>query len=46
MTNDISQVVQFINVIMSIFLKAPITCIGSIVLGRKRRNYLVRFYSL
>lgn len=33
MTNDTSQVVQFINGIMRIFLKAPITCIGSIVLA-------------
>ncbi|ADL50738.1 ABC transporter ATP-binding protein [Clostridium cellulovorans] len=31
MTNDTSQVVQFVNGIMRIFLKAPITCIGSIV---------------
>lgn len=33
MTNDTSQVVQFVNGIMRIFLKAPITCIGSIVLS-------------
>lgn len=33
MTNDTSQVVQFINGIMRIFLKAPITCIGSIILA-------------
>ena len=33
MTNDTSQIVQFINGIMRIFLKAPITCIGSIVLA-------------
>ncbi len=33
MTNDTSQVVQFVNGIMRIFLKAPITCIGSIVLA-------------
>lgn len=31
MTNDTSQIVQFVNGIMRIFLKAPITCIGSIV---------------
>jgi len=33
MTNDTSQVVQFANGLMRIFLKAPITCIGSIVLA-------------
>lgn len=33
MTNDTSQVVQFVNGMMRIFLKAPITCIGSIVLA-------------
>ncbi len=33
MTNDTSQVVLFVNGIMRIFLKAPITCIGSIVLA-------------
>lgn len=33
MTNDTSQVVQFINGIMRIFIKAPITCVGSIVLA-------------
>lgn len=33
MTNDTSQIVQFINGIMRIFLKAPITCIGSIILA-------------
>lgn len=31
MTNDSSQVVLFVNGIMRIFLKAPITCIGSII---------------
>lgn len=31
MTNDTSQIVQFVNGIMRIFLKAPITCIGSII---------------
>lgn len=31
MTNDTSQIVQFVNGIMRIFLKAPITCIGSIM---------------
>lgn len=29
MTNDTSQVIMFVNGIMRIFLKAPITCIGS-----------------
>lgn len=33
MTNDTSQVVMFVNGMMRIFLKAPITCIGSIVLA-------------
>lgn len=33
MTNDTSQVVQFVNGIMRIFLKAPITCAGSIILA-------------
>jgi ATP-binding cassette subfamily B protein len=33
MTNDTSQVVLFVNGIMRIFLKAPITCIGSIILA-------------
>jgi len=31
MTNDTSQVIQFVNGIMRIFMKAPITCIGSII---------------
>lgn len=33
MTNDTSQVVQFINGMMRIFFKAPITCVGSIILA-------------
>lgn len=33
MTNDTSQIVLFVNGIMRIFLKAPITCIGSIILA-------------
>lgn len=33
MTNDTSQVIQFINGLMRIFLKAPIVCIGSIILA-------------
>ncbi len=33
MTNDTSQITQFINGVMRIFLKAPITCIGSIILA-------------
>ncbi|WP_297424892.1 ABC transporter ATP-binding protein [Clostridium sp.] len=33
MTNDTAQVVLFVNGIMRIFLKAPITCIGSIILA-------------
>lgn len=31
MTNDTSQVIQFINGLMRIFLKAPIICVGSLV---------------
>ncbi len=33
MTNDSAQVVQSVNGTMRIFLKAPITCIGSIILA-------------
>lgn len=33
MTNDTNQIVLFVNGIMRIFLKAPITCIGSMVLA-------------
>jgi ATP-binding cassette, subfamily B, multidrug efflux pump len=33
MTNDISQVINFINGMMRIFFKAPLTCIGSMVLA-------------
>ena len=33
MTNDTNQVTQFINGMMRIFIKAPIVCIGSIVLA-------------
>jgi len=33
MTNDTAQIVQFVNGMMRIFLKAPITCVGSIVLS-------------
>ncbi len=33
MTNDTSQITQFVNGIMRIFLKAPLTCIGSITLS-------------
>lgn len=33
MTNDTSQITQFVNGIMRIFMKAPITCIGSIILA-------------
>ncbi len=33
MTNDTSQITQFVNGIMRIFMKAPITCVGSIVLA-------------
>lgn len=33
MTNDTSQITQFVNGMMRIFLKAPIICVGSIVLA-------------
>lgn len=33
MTNDTSQITQFVNGLMRIFFKAPILCIGSIVLA-------------
>lgn len=33
MTNDTLQIIQFVNGIMRIFLKAPITCIGSIIIA-------------
>ena len=32
-TSDINQIVQFVNGAMRIFLKAPITCLGSILLA-------------
>lgn len=32
-TNDTSQVIQFINGLMRIFFKAPVTCLGSIILA-------------
>lgn len=33
MTNDTSQVTQFVNGLMRIFFKAPVTCVGSIILA-------------
>jgi ATP-binding cassette subfamily B protein len=33
LTNDVQQITQFINGTMRIFFKAPVTCIGSIVLA-------------
>lgn len=33
LTNDVQQVTQFVNGTMRIFFKAPVTCIGSIVLA-------------
>ena len=33
MTNDVTQVTQFVNGLMRIFFKAPLTCIGSMVLA-------------
>ena len=32
-TNDTSQVTQFVNGMMRIFFKAPVTCLGSIILA-------------
>jgi ATP-binding cassette, subfamily B, multidrug efflux pump len=32
-TNDTSQITQFVNGMMRIFIKAPVTCIGSIILA-------------
>ena len=32
-TNDVSQVSQFVHGLMRIFVKAPLTCIGSIILA-------------
>jgi len=33
LTNDVQQITQFVNGSMRIFFKAPVTCIGSIVLA-------------
>ncbi|HEX2926121.1 MAG TPA: ABC transporter ATP-binding protein [Ruminiclostridium sp.] len=33
MTNDTNQITQFVNGMMRIFFKAPLTCIGSIILA-------------
>ncbi len=33
LTNDVQQITQFVNGTMRIFFKAPVTCIGSIVLA-------------
>lgn len=33
LTNDVQQITQFVNGLMRIFMKAPVTCIGSIVLA-------------
>ena len=40
MTNDTSQVTQFVNGIMRIFFKAPLTCIGSIILAIMLSPYM------
>ena len=40
MTNDTSQVIQFINGMMRIFFKAPIVCLGSIILAVLLSPYL------
>lgn len=42
MTNDTNQITQFVNGMMRIFFKAPLTCIGSIILA----VYLSPFMSL
>lgn len=34
-TNDTSQLTQFVNGMMRIFFKAPVTCVGSIILAVK-----------
>lgn len=33
MTNDVNQVMNFVNSLMRIFFKAPLTCIGSMILA-------------
>ena len=33
MTNDVTQVTQFVHGMMRIFFKAPLTCIGSVILA-------------
>lgn len=33
MTNDASQITQFVSGLMRVFIKAPVTCIGSIILS-------------
>ena len=47
MTNDTSQLTNFVNGMMRIFLKAPITCIGSIVMAvlLSRQLSLILFIS-
>ncbi len=40
MTNDTSQITQFVNGIMRIFFKAPLTCIGSIILAVMLSPYM------
>ncbi|MEQ8155442.1 MAG: ABC transporter ATP-binding protein [Clostridiaceae bacterium] len=40
MTNDTSQITQFINGMMRIFFKAPVTCIGSIILAVMLSPYM------
>ena len=33
LTNDVTQVMMFVNGMMRIFLKAPLTCIGSVIMA-------------
>lgn len=40
MTNDTSQITQFVNGMMRIFFKAPLTCIGSILLAVMLSPYM------
>ncbi|QAY68378.1 ABC transporter ATP-binding protein [Paenibacillus protaetiae] len=40
MTNDVTQVQNFINGMMRIFVKAPVLCIGSIIMAFRLNPYL------
>ncbi len=45
-TNDVSQVQQFVNGMMRIFIKAPILCIGSIIMAIKLNQELSKILIL